>query len=305
MRQEPGVRRGDPAFVMSRSELMLFNSCPSRWLAGYVPKDTDATDWGGLLDCLLTDHDRFDERYAVQPETVTATKSMTCVKDGDAKEGDPVPWRECAEAKEWKAQQRGRTIISHQEHLDALSAVKRLTDDRELRELLACSAKQVMVVAEYVDKETGVVVPVKVLLDLVPAVDSRFGKDLADLKTCRSAAPTVWEKAVDERNYDAQAAINTDVYVAATGEDRNTFLHVLLENVFPYQPGRRMLSSELVNLGRMKITSALRNYCRCLASGKWPSWEEASNRSLNGWLIVEASPYHSQIKYPDPLWISG
>jgi hypothetical protein len=54
--------RGTPGYVMSRSELTEFMHCPARWKAGYVRKDTDATDWGTLMDALLLDRNNFDNR---------------------------------------------------------------------------------------------------------------------------------------------------------------------------------------------------------------------------------------------------
>ncbi len=289
LRQEPGVGRGHKDFVMSRSELMMFASCPARWINGYEPKDTEATYFGSLLDCLLTDTARFSSRYVVRPKTVTATKTMACVKDGEAEEGDDVPWRECKEAKDWKAANKGREAVSAEDYAEVLEARERLVKDPRIKALFDCSTFQVMCVAEYHDKDTKLVVPVKTLIDLLPAKGSDFQNSIADFKTCRTAAPGKWASVVEDRNYDCQAALITDIFVAATGEDRNTFLHVLQENVFPFQPARRIVGLKFIDHGRDKYLTALRLYCQCLQANRWPDWDDSS--AMGGWGMCEPTEF--------------
>lgn len=297
-KQLPGIDRGHREFVMSRSELMLFASCPSRWFKGYKPKNTDATDFGSLLDCLLMDNGHFEERFARQPETCKATKSMQCVKDGEMEAGADVPWSPTSrEAREWKAGQKDKIIVTPDEDADAQRALGRLFGNPKIKALVECSDFQVMVVGEYLDSATGIVVSIKTLLDLVPRRDSFYGNYLADFKTARTAHPRPWNKAIDEKNYDAQAGMFTDLYVAATGEDRNTFLHVVQENTFPFEPDCRMLSGDFLNLGRAKVIGALRDYCQCLAANQWPTW---SMERLNGWGVCEPEPYMVS-RYTAPL----
>lgn len=278
------AKRGDADFVMSRSELMMFASCPSRWIHGYHQKYTDATQFGSLMDCLLTDVTRFKDKYAVQPATVSATKSMKCVQEGKVEDGQPVPWRKCTEADDWKDAHSDKIIISHDENAEAEQACERLMKDPALKSLFLCSDKQVMCIAEYHDPKTKLVVPIKVLIDLVPRKDGQFSGDLADYKTARSAAPRAWVKAIDERHYDCQAALFQDVYNAATGEDRFEFLHVVQENVFPWEFARRIVGLKFIDIGRDKYLSALALYCACLKSGIWPSWETE-------WAVSEPEDY--------------
>jgi len=299
-KQLPGIDRGHPEFVMSRSELMLFASCPSRWIRGFQPKDTDATDWGSLIDCLLMDNGRFDDRFARQPETCKATKSMQCMKDGEAEVGDDVEWSPTsAEARAWKASQRGKIIVTPEDATAADMAIGRLFTNEQIKALIESSDFQVMVIGEYQDSETGLVIPIKALLDIVPRIGTAHGRKLADFKTIRSAAPRSHVKAIDERHYDAQGALFTDLYVAATGEDRNTFLHIVQENVPPFEPDCRMLSGDFLMLGRSKVISALRDYCQCLAANKWPCW---SMERIEGFGVCSPEPY--MVRYSAPINIS-
>jgi len=288
---DPAFPRGHPGRAMTRSELGLFTRNPQNWLAGYKPKDTDATEWGSLIDCLVTDRGRFDQRYAIPPETCTATKTMSIVKEGKAVAGEQVPWNpQCKECKDWKAEQEsdGLTVVDAEMMLEATSAVARLMKDPVCGPFIKCSAFQVMCVAEYKDPETGLVIPVKTLTDLVcDKAHPLFGKCLGDFKTAREADPDGWRWVVHKRNYDWQAAMNMDVYTLATGEDRTDFRHIIQENVAPYQPARRHISAEFMRRGREKCVMALRLYCRCLRSGVFPSWDDEGQKVIDGFTITE------------------
>ena len=301
-RQDPKTPRGHPQFVMSRSELMLFASCPYRWISGYQPKDTDATEWGSLFDCLITATlAEFDSRYVVRPATVAATANMKCVRRGEAKVGDQVSWRACEEAEQWKeANEKGRQILSPDDLDEVVQAREQLNKDPILGEFVACSAKQVMVTCEYSDPDTGLVVPWKSLIDFVPAEDHEpYGAYLGDLKTCRTADPNAWDREVDMRNYDAQAAANLDAYQAAMPgtRPRECFVHVMVENAFPFVPSGAFLSDEYVEFGRLKIKSALEFYCRCLSLKKWPTWRDFTRRDVYGGFIrIDADQRHSLMR---------
>lgn len=298
-RQDEKTPRGHPEFVMSRSELMMFASCPSRWLRGYAPKETDATEWGSLFDCMITEgQDAFDRKYVVHPKTVTATANMNCVKDGDNAAGDLIPWRACKESKDWKnANRKGREILSPEYYDEADQARRRLLEDPMFLQFIGCSAKQVMVLSEYRDEDSGLVVPWKSLIDLVPGKDdTQWGTYLADLKTARSADPGFWEREIDRRNYDAQAAANLDAYTAATGERRESFVHVIVESDFPFEPSGCYLSADYIELGRLKIVGALKLYCRCLKEEYFPSWRDFTKREVyGGFVAVKPDQRHSQL----------
>lgn len=277
------VKRGDPAFVMSRTELMQFVRCPERWLAGYKRPGGKECDFGSLVDCLTLTPKEFDEHYAVTPETYPATP---------AKKGDPIkmkPWtRQANYCAEWEEMvvAEGREIVKPDKLLEAKAAVNAIMGKPTLNEFIRNSATQVHLTAEFHHPESKLTIPVKMLLDLVPAVDHpRFGKFLADLKTCTDASLHSWRRSVFHENYDAQAAFYFDGYKAATGEDRTDFCHILVESYPPYQTARRYLTSEFMEIGRAKYLRALRLYCACLETGTWPDYDLIEGvRSFDGWL---------------------
>jgi len=276
-------KRGDPNFVMGRSDLMEFANCPLRWINGYESEESKATEWGSLVDCLFLTPGEFKRRYAVAPETYP-----------DAKTGEAKAWNlNSTWCKEWVAQQQGKEVIKSKLFGPACDAVKVLQSDPDIKALRECSQTQVMAAATYHDPETDLVVPVHILIDMMPAVDSDYGKALADLKTCNCAAVRAWNRAVFDHGYAVQAAFYLDVWTMATGEDRVDFLHVVQESFTPYQTEKRMLSAEFIEIGRAKYQSALAKYCACLKSGIWPGYGGA-RVEWNGWQMTEPEPWMVQ-----------
>lgn len=275
-------KRGDPRYVMSRSELMLFSSSPSRWIHGYRFEDTDATEWGDLMDCLVTDPDRFGLKFCVKPETYINEKNET------------KPWSGNSNVcKEWLASQAGKTPLKLEDKREADKAVERLYKDAEIYEFLSCSDCQVMVTADYHDAATGVVVPVKILPDLVPDKDhDRFGKCLCNFKTARNGSPDKWEDEIRKRHYHTSAAMELDVYSAGRPEeDRCEYRHIISESVFPFEPGRRWLETELIETGRTIYRTALANYALCLKQNRWPGWDDGEGGLIPGWTQMKLTAW--------------
>lgn len=280
------VERGTPGFTMSRSQLMEFDRCPHRWNAGYDLTPSDELEWGSLVDCLALDPLRFDKCYAVAPGTYPATPK---------KKGDPViekPWNRNANyCIEWEENQTGKTVVPITKLTKAKAAVTTLLAEKEIAAFFNASKRQVLVTADYKDADTGLTVPLKFLIDLAPDAASEFKDVLGDLKTTTSAAPGPWTRSVFEYGYHIQAAMYLDAYNAATGEDRQSFVHVLQENFFPFETARRLLSLEFVELGRMKYQCALRRYAMSVALGQWPGYDNAEARSWRGWRFTEPEPW--------------
>jgi len=276
-RQDAGIERGSPAYIMGRSELMSFAQCPHRWILGYQPKDTDATDWGCLIDCRVLDPNRFGDKYAIAPATYLA--------DG-RKKGDPQiekPWnRNATFCREWEEAQGDKTIIKADELVESEIAIKALYSDPDISQVLLGSEHQVMVVAEYKDRETEIVVPVKILIDIKPLESSGYQRQLFDFKTSVSADPARWPRIVFERGYHVQAALYLDVYAAATGEDRIEFGHIVQENFPPFETSKMKVSLEFLQMGRESYVFALRKYCQCIKTNQWPSYPP-SHFHKDGW----------------------
>ena len=263
------AKRGDKDYSMSRSELVEFAACPAKWILGPHGDDsTDATNWGSMIDCLLTSPTKFDELFAVAPETYP-----------DSKTGEAKPFSLTSKwCKEWKAEQGDKTIIKSAVKAEADLAVKAIQADAVVSELLKVSRKQVFVIGFWKDKATGLEIPVRILIDLVPPKEHpTMGKWLADFKTARNGDPLVWARVVDDSNYDVQAALYSDLYIAATKEDRTDWIFTVQENITPFHVVKPMpaLTAEFLAWGRIKYQSALAYYAQCLSKNEWPSYRMA------------------------------
>jgi hypothetical protein len=125
-----------------------------------------------------------------------------------------------------------------------------------------------------------------------------FAKCLVDLKTAASADPSQWGREVRRWKYDWQAALYLDLYTKATGEDRTDFLHVVVENEWPYATGKMLLSQEFIELARAEYLDALKTYAFCLARKEWPGY------SAGQWTIVQPEPWMMTATAREPVKIS-
>src|SRR5262245_6156332 len=150
----PSGRRGAADFVMSRSELMEFDYCPRRWVEGFKDTGNTSTEWGSIMDNMVTAPEKCDEIYVVCPETYP-----------DAKTGEPKPWNwNATYCKKWRAERAGKKPIKSDTFAQAKVAFEALMRDELIADIIFNSRKQVMVVAEYRDEPTGITVPIKTLL---------------------------------------------------------------------------------------------------------------------------------------------
>lgn len=299
-------RRGSREFVMSRTALCDFVRCPSKWIRGARDGETSSTEWGSLIDCLILTPDQFRDQFAVAPAmySVDAMQCPSCKSVTDSAKCSKCKCdrQKVTVEKEWNAnagycsnwvierEKDGQKVIRHKDRENAEAAICRIKENEEIDEFIKCSDAQVLVTANYHDKETGLIIPVKCLLDLVPFKDHvLYGQCLADFKTSVSASPRDWQRHVFEYDYHVQGALHMDLYNAAKpDEDRNHFRHIVQENKPPYEPARKILSDDFLQMGRAFYIDALKKYARCLADNKFPGYdEEEGNDNLNGWQLVQ------------------
>ena len=272
---------GEPSKVVTSGFLRDFAHCPARVKAGYVPPESDAKDFGSLFDVLAITPMQFDKKYAVRPETYTHAKDG--VKEWNNNATVCKEWNAAAEAE-------GRKPLKKAEFTEAQAAVQRLQSDAILSAFMAQSNRQTWIQGEWLDGATGLSIPVQALVDLAPGMDSEFAACLGDVKTTRSAAPHVWSRYSSQRGYHVQAALYLGMWNAATGEARDTFCHILIENYPPYQTGRSMLSQQKLEYGRILYRAFLAQYAQCLKTGVWPDYQTGPN-VIQGWSLDNATKW--------------
>lgn len=284
------AERGSPQFVMSVSALREFARCPSRWQNGYVPPESDAKVDGSLFDCLLLTPQFFEARYAIRPATYENDK------------GETKPWNANANAcKAWLEEHEDFKITTEDAVAECKKAIARLRSDEILAAWLDCCDTQVWIEADWKDKPTGLSIPFKVLLDFVPNPEKEttisFAGALGDLKRSRNANHEAWTRWAYFAGYHIQAAAYTDVFNATLKDDerrRDTFHFILSENYEPYEPGRRILAQDFMDLGRASYRTMLGNYAQCVKAQRFPGYDDTEDSALyNGWSLVVPSPWHA------------
>jgi len=308
--------RGDIRNPMSPSELKNFAHCPSRYIRGFEGPESASKDFGNLLDTLVLTPEHFDARYILQPETYEA-KGMKCPGCGSVSDSKSCSKCKCAREEvtlskpwnnnsktcsEWTEAQikSGLEIVPQDKLTEGWTAAKRITEDEILASFIAASDKQVLVEGEWHDEATGLIIPVRCLLDLAPRQDTEFAQCLGDLKSSRSAAIIKFQRDVFNFGYHIQAAFDLDIFNGATKEQRLAWCFVVQENFSPFEIGRRMMrdvepgeqpeESNLITLGRVQYRRMLANYAWCLANKKWPTYDD-SDESSGGWTTVSAEPW--------------
>lgn len=291
---------------MGHGDMMVFNANPWKWLHGYREEiDSTAANWGNIIDTRLLSPNDFEKRFVVRPETYESevlkcplcgseTDSATCrkCKTDRVKSKVTKDWSGNSETcKAWVAVQElnGKSILSPDALEASNVALERIDANEDASDLLQNADYQVHCTADYVDKETEITVPVRILIDIVPEAVDRFQRSLADVKTTRTASPKQWENDVFNFGYACQAGLYLDVFTAATREDRLEWVHLISENTPPFYSECRWLSQEFVDVGRSQYLSALREYCASLTSGIWRGYK--SNRKIFGLSLTEPKPY--------------
>lgn len=261
-------QRGDPGFTVRSHVITEFLRCPQRWVRGYVSPKSAAKDWGSLYDCLLLSPDEFEARYAIPLETYRNEKT-----------GKDVKWKmdmRVQAVADWVADNEGKTPTTKKLYAAAEAAVLRLHEDKLISELIATSRHQCMIVAEWHDPATGLVIPLKCLIDIVPPNSHpTFGGSVWDSKTTRNAAPRPFAADAQKFGYHIQGRFYLDMWNAASGEQRGDFGHVVQENYAPYEyrTPPPLMSQRFLDFGRLCYQSALARYCQSLKTGVWPSYD--------------------------------
>lgn len=296
------VKRGDPAFVMSRGALTKVAKNPLKWLRGKEEEGTPSTDWGSLLDCMLLDEANFDVRYTVLPETYPAGARHGKVKSGEINVGDPLPWNSSAAyCDDWEAVHvQGRDAVKAVDYQGCDEAVARLEEDEEIVTILANSRFQVMLTAEWHDPDSGIVVPLKALVDILPNDDCPFKESpesLIDLKTTKNADEDNWARDVGKYGYDVQGSLYLAIWNSIPDvKQRKFFKHILSENEHPYVVEKQSLTLDFLNRGKSIYEYALKTYCQCLSSGQWTGYKK--RLVVNGWGQTEPTVWQMATSEP-------
>lgn len=285
------IPRCTVAFPMSSTSLKQFALCPSKYKAGIEETENDSMNFGQLIDCLALNPEQFNSRFAVQPSTYTNDK------------GEVKKWSNNSNScKAWLADHSNKQVVTTDELAETTKAIFRLSSDTTIAAFIKNSDTQVWVSAEWKDNDTGLLVPLRCLIDLVPKPDSEFALCIGDMKTTRDASIQAWTRDVFKFGYHIQGAFNLDLFNATHDEERTTFCHIVQENTPPYEPGKRLLDQEFIEIGRNEYRAALANYCKCLKFNSYPGYDD-TDESSQGWSNTAPEPWMANKATFDPKYI--
>ena len=94
---------------------------------------------------------------------------------------------------------------------------------------------------------------------------------LWDLKTTVDASPEAVRRSIMAYGYDIQAAHYTEVWKAATGEDR-AFQFVFVEKDAPHECCVVRLGGDSMVMARKRTARAREMWRHCLTTGQWPGY---------------------------------
>lgn len=283
------AERGDASYVLRSHVLAEILRNARRWRDGYESPDSESRKWGAMWDCALLMPADWGNRYAVLPEDAPRKPSST---QRNAKKPSPETLKAIAWWDEFLRNHPGE-LVDAEKLQEVLGAVAVLKSDKVIADLIDCSAKQVMVVADW-DLGGGKKLPLKCLIDLVPPPDHPvFGPTLWDAKSTKNASPRWFSRDAQRYCYHIQAAFYLDLYNAATGENRSEFGHVVQESFFPFafRSPPPLMSKRFVNAGRVAYQQAIDRYAKALESGVWPTYDIGSEwpvTDCDDWFLMAA-----------------
>ena len=221
---------------------------------------------------------QFSTRFAIQPETYTDAKGIV----------KPFT-KQSNTCREWIVSQGDKTIISADKLLEVRRAIEKINEDETISSFIKQSDAQVFISATWKDEGTGLEIPIKALIDLLPREDSEYSSCVADLKSTRDASPINFNRSVFSFGYHIQAAFYLDM-INAVNNSRDTFCFIVQENKKPFQTGKRILHTDFLEMGRNEYRAALANYCKCLKSGFFPSYDD-TDEAVQGWSTLFPEPW--------------
>ena len=234
--------------AVSKSLITDFIDDPGTWKASKKKETTAAMGFGSLVDCLITDPDKFDGLYAISPYPDFRSKA----------------------AQEWKAEMQagGIEIVTEDRMSDANEACAAVINHYFAAPILEGARYQV---AFRHDTKYGFAS--KGLIDIVPADETT----LVDLKTCSQTAlenKRAMQGHIHKWGYHIQAGAYLDGWNIASGEERTKFKFIFVTNSAPFRCAVVELPLTDIIFGADTYRSGVARFADCLQDDIWPSqWD--------------------------------
>lgn len=248
----PGVSNSMLSIIRERTPLHLW-----QYLNGPKPESTPAQRFGSLLHSFLLQPDTMKDAYYIKPDG----------HDGRTAKG-----------KAWTEEHQGKPILTADEHNAIEAMVKSVHHHPSAKRLLANATYEQSI---FVDDDKGT------RRKLRPDVLPNAGDYLPDIKTCESAHPDDFAKAIANYGWYRQAAYYLDG-CALAGREYRAFVFIAVEKTPPYAVACHVLDPIAVDLGRLHYSKDLETYRECVASNRWPGYPDTPRGiELPHWMSKE------------------
>lgn len=212
---------------------------------------SDAMRQGSLVDCLITEPEKFSRKYVVAPTADRRTKA-----------GKEI-WAEAQELARSKCAQ----LITKEWHYTAQMIAVRLKNDPIASEFLQGSGQMPHF---WHDSENG--------------VDCRYLPDLeqpehgllVDLKKTKSANPRHFAGQAFSLGYDIQCAHYAEGFRDRYGAYPRQIVLLAYEWACPCNYSVNFVSDELLEVGRQRRNDAIAGIKSCRDTDEWPSWGKST-----------------------------
>jgi len=232
----------------SKTLICDFIKDPAAWKYGGKKKTTKPMQAGSLLDCLLTEPDKFQERYVMS-------------------EYDKF---QSNESKAWrKDKEDSGLIVIKQDQFDLaqaqLMAIKAKPEAAKL-----IDGAQFQVAFRHKTKHPFDSMG---LIDILP----NDGETIVDLKTCASSAlesKRTLRNHIYDWMYHIQAGCYCEGYSIASGEERTRFKFIFVSSTPPIKVAVVELPIAAIMFGADIYRNGVNRFAKCLETNVWPSiWD--------------------------------
>lgn len=231
---------------------MATGTCLDYWSAFVDPnrkpvEPTTAMLQGSIVDCKITEPEKFDDRYVVAPK---GDKRKKAIKEA---------WEEA----ELIAQQKSARVIDADTNNTADQICAALRGDSFISFHLRKTGQ-----SPHFWKDAEHQMDCRYMPDIE---DPESGL-LLDLKKARSANPSLFTSQAYSLGYDIQMAHYAEGYKDRYGEYPKKIVLLAYEWAYPYNASFNVVTDEFLDEGRRRRNDAMVDIFECTGINEWPSY---------------------------------
>ncbi len=241
--------------AISRSNIMTFKKTPKHyWYERYSGRckastPTEEMILGNAVHTFVLEPGQFHKRYYIWQKQNKTTKA------------GKASWLEASTI----AAENNLTIINSEQYNQIQEMYASIMGNQVAKDLVEGGKYEQSLF--WIDNDTGLACKAR--------PDIWQHGFVGDLKTCNTAAPRAFERAIHDYGYHIQAAMIQEAIKSCTGELINDFVFIAIEKTPPYAVCCYGLDSIALEVGSAIFHETLNNIKHCMDIGEWPSYPDA------------------------------